>query len=442
MQFGMFFELQLPRPWADDDEQVLVRNALQWTEIGEQAGIGYAWAQEHHFLEEYSHSTAPEVFLAAVSQRTTHMRVGHGITLMPPVYNHPARVAERIAMLDLVSGGRVEWGTGESSSRIELEAFGVPYIEKRAMWAECVRESAKMMVSVPYPGYTGKYFSMPPRNIVPKPVQRPHPPLWVACTNRETLKLAARLGVGALTFSFMDSSEARFWVNEYYETFEKECRPIGQAVNPNVAMLAGLYVHPDAQVAEERGTRGQQFFKWALAHYYRFGAHIPGRTNLWEEFERAEIEPMAGIGAVGDPKRAREHFAQLEEAGVDQVIVLQQAAGYCHEDICESLELAGREVFCEFIDRHEERQRRKMARLEPHIERALAHCPPIDDVEPEPVVAYPRQWKEEGASDRQVGTKRSFDAAPLWRLHVGQPVESSATAVSADPSTSGAADGG
>jgi alkanesulfonate monooxygenase SsuD/methylene tetrahydromethanopterin reductase-like flavin-dependent oxidoreductase (luciferase family) len=442
MQFGMFFELQMPRPWADDDEQVLVRNALQWTEIGEQAGIGYAWAQEHHFLEEYSHSTAPEVFLAAVSQRTTHMRVGHGITLMPPVYNHPARVAERIAMLDLVSGGRVEWGTGESSSRIELEAFGVPYIEKRAMWAECVRESAKMMVSVPYPGYTGKYFSMPPRNIVPKPVQRPHPPIWVACTNRETLKLAARLGIGALTFSFMDSSEARFWVNEYYETFEKECRPIGQAVNPNVAMLAGLYVHPDAQVAEERGTRGQQFFKWALAHYYRFGAHVPGRTNLWEEFERAEIEPMAGIGAVGDPKQAREHFAQLEEAGVDQVIVLQQAAGYRHEDICESLELAGREVFCEFIDRHEERQRRKMARLEPHIERALAHCPPIDDVEPEPVVAYPRQWKEEGAGERQVGTKRSLDAAPLWRLHVGQPVENSGTAVYADPSTSGAADGG
>jgi alkanesulfonate monooxygenase SsuD/methylene tetrahydromethanopterin reductase-like flavin-dependent oxidoreductase (luciferase family) len=421
MQFGMFFELQLPRPWAEDSEQVLVRDALQWAEIGEQAGIGYGWAQEHHFLEEYSHSTAPEVFLAAVSQRTTRMRVGHGITLMPPAYNHPARVAERVAMLDLVSGGRVEWGTGESSSRIELEAFGVPYIEKRAMWAECVREAARMMASTPYPGHAGKYFSMPSRNVVPKPVQRPHPPLWVACTNRETLKLAARLGMGALTFSFMDAAEARFWVNEYYETFTRECRPIGQAVNPNVAMLAGLCVHPSARVAEERGLRGQQFFKWALAHYYRFGTHVPGRTDLWEAFQRAEPEPMAGTGAVGDPQRAREHFAELEEAGVDQVIVLQQAGGYRHEDICESLELAGREVFGAFIDRHEERDRRKMARLEPHIERALARRPAIAGAEPEPVVAYPRQWADEGAAEQQVGTRRSVDAAALWRLHVGQP---------------------
>src|SRR6266540_1164676 len=125
MQFGMFFELQLPRPWHDGDEQELVRHALEWAEVGEQAGIDYAWAQEHHFLEEYSHSTAPEVFLAAVSQRTTRMRLGHGISLMAPAYNHPARVAERVSMLDLVSGGRVEWGTGESSSRLELEGFRV-----------------------------------------------------------------------------------------------------------------------------------------------------------------------------------------------------------------------------------------------------------------------------------------------------------------------------
>src|SRR5215472_10878499 len=100
MEFGMFFELQLPRPWAADDEQRLFRNALEWAELGERAGIGHAWAQEHHFLEEYSHSSAPEVFLAAVSQRTKNMRVGHGVSLMPPQYNHPVRVAERIATLD------------------------------------------------------------------------------------------------------------------------------------------------------------------------------------------------------------------------------------------------------------------------------------------------------------------------------------------------------
>jgi alkanesulfonate monooxygenase SsuD/methylene tetrahydromethanopterin reductase-like flavin-dependent oxidoreductase (luciferase family) len=419
VRFGMFFELQLPRPWTAGSEQELIRNALEWAEIGDRVGISCAWAQEHHFLEEYSHSTAPEVFLAAVSQRTTRMRVGHGITLMPPAYNHPARVAERIAMLDLVSGGRVEWGTGESSSALELEGFGVPYLEKRAMWGECLREAAKMMCSEPYPGFSGKYFAMPPRNIVPKPVQRPHPPLWVACTNRDTLKLAARLGVGALTFSFMDAGEARYWVSEYYETFRRECRPIGQAVNPNVAMLAGLYLHKDGRVAEERGLLGQQFFKWALAHYYRFGRHVPGRTNLWEEFLRTSPEPMAGVGAVGDPQRGREHFRELEAAGVDQVIVLQQAAGYQHEDICASLELAGREVLPEFIDRHEERERKKQLELEPYIEKALSRVPPIAAAEPGPVVAYPQQWADQGAGEQQVGTKRAVDAAALWRLHVG-----------------------
>jgi alkanesulfonate monooxygenase SsuD/methylene tetrahydromethanopterin reductase-like flavin-dependent oxidoreductase (luciferase family) len=419
MQFGMFFELQLPRPWAPDSEQTLVRNALEWAELGEQAGIEYAWAQEHHFLEEYSHSTAPEVFLAAVSQRTRRMRVGHGITLMPPAYNHPARVAERIAMLDLVSDGRVEWGTGESSSRLELEGFGVSYIEKRAMWAECVREAARMLCTEPYPGYQGRYFSMPPRNVIPKPVQKPHPPLWVACTNRDTLKLAARLGMGALTFSFMDAGEARFWVNEYYETFKRECQPIGRAVNPNVAMLAGVLCHEDAATAVERGLTGQQFFKWALAHYYRFGSHVPGRTNLWEEFRKAKPEPMAGVGAVGDPQQVRRHFRELEEAGVDQLILLQQAGRYPHEHVCASLELLGKAVLPEFRERHEERRAKKARDLAPFTEQAVERVPPVEEVEPARVESYPRLWGQEGVTDQQVGTKRALDAASLWRLHVG-----------------------
>ncbi|MEV7230533.1 MULTISPECIES: LLM class flavin-dependent oxidoreductase [Polymorphospora] len=419
MQFGMFFELQLPRPWAADSEQNLINNALTWAELGEAAGIDYAWAQEHHFLEEYSHSTAPEVFLAAVSQRTTRMRVGHGIALMAPAYNHPARVAERVAMLDLVSGGRVEWGTGESSSRLELEGFRVNYIEKRAMWAEGAREAARMMAADPYPGYRGKYFSMPSRNVVPKPVQRPHPPMWVACTNRDTLKMAARLGLGALTFSFMDPGEARFWVNEYYETFKRECTPIGQTVNPNVAMLAGVMCHPDAEVARARGLEGQQFFKWALAHYYRFGAHVPGRTNLWEEFKASEPEPMAGLGGVNDPAGAREHFRGLEEAGVDQLILLQQGGRYEHEHICESLELLGTSVLPEFAERHAIRQAKKQAELEPYIERALSRVTPIEAAPDEVVESYPRLWEREGVTKEHVGTQRALDAASLWRLHVG-----------------------
>lgn len=419
VQVGMFFELQLPRPWADGDELRLFQNALEWAEIGDRIGVSHAWAQEHHFLEEYSHSTAPEVFLAAISQRTKRMRIGHGIALMPPAYNHPARVAERLATLDLVSEGRVEWGTGESSSRVELEGFEINYVDKRAMWAEGIRETARMMASEPYPGHSGKFFSMPARNIVPKPVQKPHPPAWIACTNRDTLKLAARLGLGALTFAFMDAAEARFWVEEYYEIFRNDCSPITQSVNPNVAMLAGVMCHRDGDVAKALGTEGQRFFKWALAHYYRTGVHIPGGTNLWELFQKSTHEPMAGLGGVGDPEEVSAHFKGLEDAGVDQVIMLQQAGQYRHEDICASLELLGETVLPPIIAAHDARSAAKRAALEPYVAKALSRVSSPIGQPAQPVEAYPLHWEQNGAGAQQVGSKRAVDAAAMWRLHVG-----------------------
>src|ERR1700716_1481692 len=133
MKFGIFYEHQLPRPWNEGDEHRLFHEALEQVELADRLGIDYAWEVEHHFLEEYSHSSAPEAFLAAASQRTKNIRLGHGICLSPPQYNHPARVAERLATLDLVSNGRVEFGTGESASRAELEVFGVTPAERRAM---------------------------------------------------------------------------------------------------------------------------------------------------------------------------------------------------------------------------------------------------------------------------------------------------------------------
>ena len=136
-------------------------------------------------------------------------------------------------------------------------------------------------------------------------------------------------------------------------------------------MLAGVMVHEDGQVALERGLVGQQFFKWALAHYYRFGAHVPGRTDLWAEFQAAEREPMAGVGAVGDPDQARAHFRELEDAGVDQVILLQQGGDYAHEHICESLELLGTAVLPEFLEREPARRKAKEARLGGAVDAAL-----------------------------------------------------------------------
>ncbi len=396
MKFGIFYEHQLPRPWGPDSELNMIQEALDQVELADRLGIDYAWEVEHHFLEEYSHSSAPEVFLAACSQRTKNIRLGHGINLMPPKYNHPARVAERIAMLDLVSNGRVEWGTGESSALAELGAFGIDVSEKRAMWREAVEQTANMMVMDPYPGFEGEFFSMPCRNVVPKPTQRPHPPLWVACSNRETIKLAARLGIGALTFAFVDAAEARSWVDDYYRIFREECVPIGHAVNPNVAMVTGFSVHEDEAEARRRGMDGFRFFSYGLGHHYIFGEHTPGRTDIWAGFEaaRGNMPEAGGNRGIGTPDQVRAHLKDFQDAGVDQVIFIQQGGRNSHAHICEALELFAEKIMPEFKAEAAGRERRKMEELAPYIEAAMkrkVYMKPLSDEEIPTIIALGRQ---------------------------------------------------
>jgi alkanesulfonate monooxygenase SsuD/methylene tetrahydromethanopterin reductase-like flavin-dependent oxidoreductase (luciferase family) len=401
MKFGIFYELQLPRPWESGGELKLYQDALTQLETADRCGYDHAWVVEHHFLEEYSHSPSPESFLAAASQRTKNIRLGHGIFQLTT--NHPARVAERIATLDLVSNGRVEWGTGESSALLELGGYRVPVEEKRNQWLEAVEQCANMMAMNPYPGYEGKYFSMPCRNVVPKPVQRPHPPLWVACSNRETIKLAARLGIGALTFAFVDPAEARQWVDDYYRIFKEECVPIGHACNPNIAMVSSFSVHRDAEEARKRGLEGFRFFGYALGHHYGFGVHTPGRTSIWESFEKAralagpDAPGTGGEGGIGTPDQLRAHLRGFVDAGVDQVAFIQQSGRNTHEHICEALELFANDVMPEFKEREAEREKKKAEELAPYIEKAMARkkfMQPLADADIPKVVALGRQVAE------------------------------------------------
>ncbi|NNK73172.1 MAG: LLM class flavin-dependent oxidoreductase [Flavobacteriaceae bacterium] len=429
MKFGIFIDLQIPRPWNEGDEAKHFHDAIEQVELADRIGIDYVWVQEHHFLEEYSHSSAPEVFLAACSQRTKNIRLGHGIVLMSPKYNHPARIAERLATLDILSNGRVEWGTGESGSRIELEGFGVDFVDKRPMWAESLRETAKMISMSPYPGYNGKYFSMPQRNLVPKPLQKPHPPIWAACSNRDSLKLSAQLGIGGLTFAFINAEEAKFWVDEYYETFKNECNPIGQAVNPNVAMLTGFMCDNDQVRAIERGHEGAQFFAYGLGHFWRDGVHTPGKTNLWEQFknrpttadQKLELErKKAGMTGIGTPKQLIENFRALEEAGVDQLILLHQCGAYKHEHIIESLELFAKEVLPEFKEREIIREKTKQKELTKYIADAnskVTGSEPIDNVSP--VEAYPLIWKKMSSETANSSLDRRPGMTALWQLQTG-----------------------
>ena len=430
MRFGIFYEHQLPRPWHEGAEEELLTNALEQVELADKVGIDYVWEVEHHFLEEYSHSSAPEVFLAAASQRTQNIRLGHGIVQIPPGFNHPARVAERVATLDLVSGGRVEFGTGESSSQTELGGFGVDRETKREQWEESLDAITRMFVEEPFAGYSGEWTSMPPRSVVPKPKQKPHPPLWVACSRRETILLAARRGIGALTFAFIEPEEAREWVNEYEGLIQsEECVPAGFAVNPNLAVVLPMMLHKDEQTAIERGIDGAHFFGFSLAHYYVFGDHRPGITNVWDEFQakRADYgfarqiitadDAALGVkilqqglgslrGAIGTPEQVVDLVQRYVDAGVDQVIFVQQAGPNRHEHICESLELFGKKVLPHFTDGREEREAAKRERLAEACERALARREPARTADPGYVVT-PRG---EPAAAQVIAAARRADA--------------------------------
>jgi alkanesulfonate monooxygenase SsuD/methylene tetrahydromethanopterin reductase-like flavin-dependent oxidoreductase (luciferase family) len=382
MRFGVFYEMQLPRPWEAGDERKLFHDALAQVELADRLGFDYAWEVEHHFLDEYSHSSAPEVFLAAAAARTRSIRLGHGIRQVIPNYNHPARTAECLATLDIISNGRVDFGFGEGATRLELGGFKIPAKEKRAMAIEAAGEIANMMALEPYPGFEGRYFSMPCRNVVPKPVQQPHPPMWMACTNRDTIRIAASLGVGALAFSFVDPEEAKRWADIYYGIIKSDaCVPVGRAVNANIAMVSSFSLHEDRSEAIRRGHEGFEFFGYALNALVAHDT-VPGRTNLWGEYlalrgGRTEevIQDVEGVtgraSGIGTPDDMRLHLRALEDSGVDQIIFMQQAGRNRHEHICESLKLFAADVMGEFREGAVAREAKKAEELAPFIEAAL-----------------------------------------------------------------------
>jgi len=399
MKFGIFYELQLPKPWGAGDEHQLVQDALAQVELADRLGLDYAWAVEHHFLEEYSHCSASDVFLAAAAARTKRIRLGHGIRQVIPNYNHPARTAEAVAMLDLVSNGRAELGIGEGATRLELGGFNIPAKEKRAMALEAAEQIANMMVMTPYPGFEGRSFKMPCRNVIPKPLQKPHPPMWMACTNRDTIKIAASLGLGALAFSFLDEAEARTWSRIYYDIIKSDaCVPLGHTVNANIAMVSAFSLHEDAAEAARRGQEGFEFFRFAISGLVTNDA-VPGRSRLFEQFQAqrdggalgadaAGTEALSGAfqqsRGIGTAADFRTHVRSFEAAGVDQIILLQQAGRNRHEHICSSLELLAAEVLPEFAPQVAERDRRKAEELAPYIARALARkkvMPPLADAD-------------------------------------------------------------
>ncbi len=368
MKFGIFYEHQIPRPWGAESERELLQNSLSQIELADRIGFDYAWCVEHHFLEEYSHCSAPEVFLGAASQRTERIRLGHGIIQLTT--NQPHRVAEKVATLDLLSNGRVEFGMGEGAGPAELHPFSVRVRDKRDRWEEAVKAIIPMFTESSWE-FHGEYYDFPARNVVPKPYQKPHPPLWVACSNIKTIAQAGAWGLGALGFTFVSPDAAKAWVNRYYnELLHNANRLADYPPNPNIAMVSGFMCAETDEEAIEKAA-GWTFFIFALSHYGRKGVDAPGTGNLWEEYQEwrqtdKAREALTG-GLIGSPETIRRKLRQYRDAHVDQVILLNQAGKTSHKDICESLRLFAEEVMPEFHGEEEAHQAWKAGVLDGSI---------------------------------------------------------------------------
>ena len=355
MKFSLFYEMQIADPTPESEARCFHDCVLQ-AELADRLGYHCIWEVEHHGLREYSHSSAPEVFLAFVAARTRHLRLGHGITLTPAAYNHPIRIAERVATLDILSGGRVNWGSGKSSSLTEQQAFGAEIPRLHEQWLEALRIIPRMWQEEVFE-HRGRFWKIPPTQVVPKPVQKPHPPIFAACSRPDSALEVGRLGVGALNFAVGSDEYLGRKVSEYRKAVAAAA-PSGYAKTDHFASTPVALCLPDDRRACEWGLRGARFFQEALAIYYFGGTRPLGRLPVSRDFFDAEELRAAmafrdapdapAMNVVGDPVRCREIVGRFAAAGVDELILVMQAGTVPHELVMESIRTFGEKVLPDF----------------------------------------------------------------------------------------------
>jgi alkanesulfonate monooxygenase SsuD/methylene tetrahydromethanopterin reductase-like flavin-dependent oxidoreductase (luciferase family) len=362
VRFGIFFELSVPRPFSPIAEYTVYANALEQCRLADELGFDFVWAVEHHFLEEYSHCSAPEVFLTAVAAQTKRIRVGHGAVVCVPEMNHPIRIAERAAALDLISGGRLEFGTARSSTWTELGGFGADPDHTKKSWDEFVRVIPKMWTQdcVEWQGHS---FTMPERDVIPKPLQQPHPPMWVTVTSPGTELDAAERGLGSLGVAAVSYDEQERRTTDYHRVI-KNCEPVGAVVNDRVHTMNFMYCHEDYRVAARVGLPMVGTFNTLNAHlYWTREAHAtdayPSLGNLGQSLRLAANadDPSAAKGlpeglGIGDPDHLVAVIRRWEAIGVDGInFVLNAGEVVAQEDVLGSLRLFASEVIPKFRSR-------------------------------------------------------------------------------------------
>jgi alkanesulfonate monooxygenase SsuD/methylene tetrahydromethanopterin reductase-like flavin-dependent oxidoreductase (luciferase family) len=378
MKFSMIFEAQIANPTPERERQ-LIHDCLEQAVFAETMGFDRIWAVEHHALRRYAHMSAPEIFLAAVAARTSRIRIGHGVVCMPFNYNYPTRVAERAAMLDIISNGRLDLGAGRGGTLQELSLCNVDpdrtYLEVEEalkiighVWLNDTFEWHGDLLTIKAPE------GNPMHSIVPGPIQRPHPPLYLACTRPDTVIRAAEWGVGALVFGYGGIESVRAQ-RQLYDKTRAERTPakfVSTVVNDHFSALCPTIVLDDRERARQIGVRGQRFFAEAISHWARPGmpepndhtedldniAHMQGmRAKFMEEAERTpELKAQLTIASstfnidhgYGNAADAIDYVERLIDAGSDEIMCLIQM-GTIPQDVCmETIRIWGEKVIPHF----------------------------------------------------------------------------------------------
>jgi alkanesulfonate monooxygenase SsuD/methylene tetrahydromethanopterin reductase-like flavin-dependent oxidoreductase (luciferase family) len=354
MKFGIINEHQIPKPWTDNSEHRAIWDSIEQVKRAEQAGFEYAWQVEHHFLPEFSHSSANDVFLAALAQHTTTIRIGLGVTLMPKGFSHPFKIAERAATLDHVSKGRLEFGMGRSITTQELLGFGVNPEDAKPMLLEAARLVPQMWMNAVFPGHDGKYYQLPAREVVPKPYQKPSPPMWMASGSPESFAQAGKLGVGLLCFLLTDGTDLKPMIDIYKNEIASCKDPINGMINDHVAVFQTTHCAPTREEAEEAAGTSALFYSSALGQFFGNLTEFKGYEHYAKLMERHKTasegaDPVrvfldSGRALIGSPSDLLVRIDLLRDAGCDQIIMLKQFGSIPHEKILRSIDLIGKEV--------------------------------------------------------------------------------------------------
>jgi alkanesulfonate monooxygenase SsuD/methylene tetrahydromethanopterin reductase-like flavin-dependent oxidoreductase (luciferase family) len=352
VEFGIFNSLYLPKHLRTHRgaEHDRLWDEIEWTVAADRAGFKYSWTTEHHFLDEYSHLSANESFIGFLAAKTTQMHHGSGIFNITPPVNHPARLAERAAMLDHLSRGRFELGMGRGSSTLEQSGFGITDPElTRDMFDEVVPQLTRMWRDEPY-SFEGEFFSMPERHVLPKPYTDPHPPLWVAAGSPATFKKAARMGLGVLCFTMSSPESLKPLIEEYKEEIARCEEPAGAYINDNIMVTSQMLCLEDGQRARDIACDMTSGYQNSLVFRYLDTFPKPPGVPVWPDLipepTPAELEARieAGLTVIGTPEECERATRAYADAGADQLVFGMLSTTMPLDVAIEATETFGREI--------------------------------------------------------------------------------------------------